>query len=62
MKAMTPSEQQKNVRTAYVALDAVDRLVGRGLGGRDTEQALEAIRELIKKIDNAPVAERKAAR
>jgi hypothetical protein len=50
---LTQTQQARYERTAYVALDAIDRLVGYGLGGEKTERALSAIRELITDIQNS---------
>lgn len=61
MKPLTETERNRYERTAYVALDAVDRLVGQGLGGEMTERALSAIRELITEIQNAPSKARRGA-
>jgi hypothetical protein len=58
MKKLTETEQRRFERTAYVALDAIDRLVGHGLGGDCTERALDAIRELVTKIQNAEIKQR----
>lgn len=60
MIALTQSQKDRYERTAYVALDAVDRLVGHGLGGNASQKALDAIRELLSEIENAPLKARKA--
>jgi NAD(P)H-hydrate repair Nnr-like enzyme with NAD(P)H-hydrate epimerase domain len=59
MRPLTETERKRFERKAYKALDAIDCLVGEGLGGEKTERALSAIREIINDIDNAPAKERK---
>lgn len=61
MRPLTNTERDRLERTAYRALDAVDSLVGHGLGGNDTERALESIRSIINKIQNAPEKQRRRA-
>lgn len=55
---LTQTQKDRYERTAYVALDAIDRLVGQGLGSEKTERALEAIREIIASIQNAELKTR----
>lgn len=59
---LTESEQKKYERKAYAALDAIDHLVGKGLGGYKTENALAAIREIINEIQAAEIKARSKAK
>jgi len=59
MNEMTNTEKERNIRTAFVALDAIQLLVDRGLGGLNTESCFSHIRELIRNIENAPIKNRR---
>lgn len=60
MSTQTQSEYDRNIRTAYVAIDAMQRLCDRGAGSSCIERAMAAIREVINEIENTPIRTRRA--
>ena len=58
MKTQTQTEYDRNIRTAYVAIDAMQTLADRGAAGSRIERAMEAIREVINEIEGTPVRSR----
>lgn len=54
MNSMTQSEYDRDIRTAYVALDAIQRLCDRGHGGLQTERCFEQIRAIMDKLESIP--------
>ena len=49
---MSRTEKDRAIRTAESAIDKVINLVGKGFGGNETEQAINALRFLISRIEN----------
>jgi len=61
VSSQTQTQYDRAIRTAYVALDAIQSLCDRGYGSETTERAFEQIRALIRKIESIPIR-RKGAR
>jgi hypothetical protein len=60
MKTQTQAEYDRNIRTAYVAMDALQSLVDRGLIDSDRiAKAMASIREVINEIESTPIRTRK---
>ena len=57
MVTQTQTQYDRNIRTAYVAIDAMQSLADRGAlpGSSCIERAMEAIREVISAIDSTPI-------
>lgn len=57
MKFKTEKQKERAERTAYRAMDALQRLADNGLGCRETDLAMKAVRVVIEKIQSAPIKE-----
>lgn len=58
----TQTEYDRNIRTAYVAMDAMQALVDRGLvDSSRIQRAMESIRAVINEIEAKPIRSRKKA-
>lgn len=56
----TQTEYDRNIRTAYVAMDAMQALIDRGLvESSRIQKAMESIRAVISEIESTPIRERK---
>ena len=55
----TQTEYDRNIRTAYVAMDAMQNLVDRGLIESSLiQKAMESIRAVINEIESKPIRTR----
>jgi len=59
MKSQTQTEYDRNIKTAYRAIDAMQTLADRGVGSSTVERAMEHIRAVISEIENTPIRSRK---
>jgi len=50
MNTQTQTEYDRNIRTAYVAMDALQTLCDRGAGSARIARAIESVREVISEI------------
>ena len=58
MAKQTQTEYDRNIKTAYRAIDAMQLLADRGVGSSRVERAMEAIREVINEIESTPIRQR----
>ncbi len=58
MATQTQTEYDRNIRTAYVAIDALQTLADRGAGSSRVELAMEAVRAVIGEIEATPIRKR----
>lgn len=61
MATQTQTEYDRNIRTAYRAIDAMQMLIDRGVGCGRVERAMDAVREVISEIESTPIRIRGAA-
>ena len=58
MTTQTQTEYDRNIRTAYRAIDAMQTLADRGVGSSAVERAMEHIRTVINEIESTPIRTR----
>jgi hypothetical protein len=54
----TPNQYRFAIRTAFLALDSIQRLQDHGYGGGECDKAQEHIRRVINRVEAIPVREK----
>lgn len=57
-QTQTQTEYDRNIRTAYVAMDALQALCDRGAGTDAIARTMEKVREVIEEIEARPIRRR----